>query len=103
MTGWLRIANQQALRQALERPYLDLAMLGDAYDAPGAAWVAGWQFRNLRIFANLTRATRPGDRRVLALFGYGHGLPLTRLAGDSGRFVVVAPSSVLPDEAPRCR
>ena len=53
----------------------------------GANWVMLWYGRNLRIFDNIVRGTRPGDR-VLVVYGAGHGNLLRQLAADSGLYRV---------------
>jgi Family of unknown function (DUF5694) len=60
-----------------ERLYALTATMGVSDGYRGAAWVAGWVGRNLRILANLLRATRPADR-VLLLYGAGHVPELAR-------------------------
>jgi hypothetical protein len=51
-------------------------------DFAGADLVAGWYQRNLRIYANLSRVTVPGDR-VVVIFGAGHVPILKHLVEQS--------------------
>lgn len=56
--------------------YMDMALVGGGDEYVGADMVADWYERNLKIFVNLTRIARPGDRIVLVIGG-GHE-PLLR-------------------------
>lgn len=56
--------------------YLELATVGAGDDHTGAEVVSNWYERNLRIFANIARIARPGDR-ILVVIGSGHE-PLLR-------------------------
>jgi hypothetical protein len=78
---WLR-ANAEA--------YFRIAQLGTPDDPIGANWVQLWFGRNLRIFNNIVRNTKPGDR-VLVIYGAGHGNYLRQLATDSGMYRVHDP------------
>lgn len=78
---WLR-ANAKA--------YFRIAQLGTPDDPIGANWVQLWFGRNLRIFNNIVRNTKPGDR-VLVIYGAGHGNYLRQLAADSGIYRVHDP------------
>ena len=53
----------------------------EAYD--GADVVGNWYHRNVRIYANILRATQPGDR-LLVVYGAGHMAVLTHLLEASG-------------------
>jgi hypothetical protein len=78
---WLR-ANAEA--------YFRIAQLGTPDDPIGANWVQLWFGRNLTIFNNIVRNTKPGDR-VLVIYGAGHGNYLRQLAADSGMYRVHDP------------
>jgi hypothetical protein len=52
--------------------YLQLALMGTSADPAGAEVVGGWYERNLQIYANITRATKDPEDRVLVVFGSGH-------------------------------
>lgn len=51
--------------------YLILAQMGDGAHPVGAEQMELWWGRNLHIFANIARVSRPGDR-VLVIYGAGH-------------------------------
>ena len=51
--------------------YLDLARIGSPDSLVGAALLAAWYERNVRIFVNLLRLAEPGDR-IVVFFGAGH-------------------------------
>ncbi len=61
----------------------------------GADLLSKWYERNIRIFANLQRITRPGDR-VLVLFGSGHAPILRELIQHDPRLRLVEPRDYLP-------
>lgn len=104
VADWLREANAPGFRAAIDRPYFDIALLGDARANPGAAWVSGWHLRNLRIYANLAAAVPASDGRTLAIFGFGHATLLNAFAEQSGRFALVDPLAWLPPSSPStCR
>ncbi len=98
VAAWYRAFNTPATRAAMHRPYFGYARIGDAGRNPGATWVGLWYARNLRIFANLERISRPGER-VLVLYGAGHGYLLDQFARESGAFGVVDPLAYLPPPA----
>lgn len=72
----LRRLNARDRAEREQALYVQLARIGTGDDYPGADWLGGWYERNLRIFANLTRITEPGDR-ILVVYGSGH-IPLLR-------------------------
>jgi hypothetical protein len=63
--------------------YYRIGMLGTPQDPIGANWVQSWYGRNLMIFNNIARQTKPGDR-ILVIYGAGHGNHLRQLAAESG-------------------
>jgi hypothetical protein len=68
---------------------------GDEY--PGIDGITAWYNRNLRIFGNIQRISRPGDR-VLVLIGSGH-VPILRHAVDaSPDFALIEVSEVIGRE-----
>ncbi len=71
----LRLENSPAA-DSLEMLYLHFVPIGNDTSFVGAEMVADWYARNLKIFANVTRVARPGER-VLVIMGTGHG-PLLR-------------------------
>lgn len=64
---------------------------GDNYG--GAQAIARWWERNIRMVHNLHRATTPATRRILAIVGSGHLVPLRDLLDASPQF---CPVSALP-------
>lgn len=95
MLVWL---NSPAWLRANAQAYFRIGLYGTADDAIGANWVMLWFGRNLRIFDNIVRHTRPGDR-VLVVYGAGHGNLLRQLAADSGAFAVEDTGRWLADDA----
>lgn len=97
ITSWLRALNEPSALAASHRNYFDIAMIGDAAEQPGAAWVGHWYARNLRIFANLERSASGRGDRVLAIYGAGHAHLLTQFANESGAFDVQPISQFLQE------
>ncbi len=65
-----------------------LARIGKDDNHIGADLVADWYKRNIKIFANVTRFSEPGDR-ILILYGQGHIHILRELFEDATDFEVV--------------
>jgi Family of unknown function (DUF5694) len=91
--------NTPEQRQANLAVYLDgiCRLAGDTDEAAqyaGADATGNWYHRNVRIFANILRATGPGDR-LLAIYGAAHVPVLAHLAEASGRYQLVDPASIL--------
>jgi hypothetical protein len=101
---------EQLLRRSTVASYLvhinsDTSVSGNAATYPGmllpdtaspalyarADLVANWYKRNLRIFANLTRATQLPSDRVLLIIGTGHVHILSDLALTSRYYCLVSP------------
>lgn len=87
--------------------YLELARMGSAEDPAGAEEVGAWYERNLKIYANIARATRPGDR-VLVIFGSGHLAQLASFFDQSPSYEWVSALEALGEgeggrETPRAR
>lgn len=99
VSAWYREVNTADYRARDNQLYFGVAMFGDA----GPNWLGGsWYMRNLRIFAQLRRTARPGDR-VLVLYGAGHGFLLDQYARQSGAFTLSDPVAYLPGaRRPRC-
>jgi hypothetical protein len=68
--------------------YLDLARIGGADSLVGANLLAAWYERNVRIFANLLRLAKPGDR-ILVFIGAGHAPTLGELVQSAPGFHLV--------------
>ena len=80
----------------MQRPYYEIARIGDAQATPGANWVGTWYARNLNILNSLTALARgPGDR-VVAIYGAGHGSLLDQQAREAGTFEVADTLDYLP-------
>jgi hypothetical protein len=73
--------------------------LGTDTEYPGADSVSGWWYnRNLRIFANIRRLMKPGDR-VLVVIGAGH-VPIIRHAVQaSPEMKLIEVSTILGNES----
>jgi hypothetical protein len=69
--------------------YLQLAPLGTTADPAGAEVIAGWYERNLKIYANIARATEGPDERVLVIFGSGHLAHLAQFFEENPRYELV--------------
>ena len=94
---WYRELNTPAARAEDDRDHLEISSFGDS----GPNWLGGsWYMRNLRIFAQLRRVAKPGDR-VLVLYGASHAFPLEQYARQSGAFTLSDPLAYLPPEAVR--
>lgn len=78
----------ESVRYGLARMLLLESRVGTGRDWIGADWVARWQGRNVRIFANLQRHALPGDRMIL-LIGDGHKMALEQLLDASWEFEVL--------------
>lgn len=66
---------------------------GDTY--VGADLVSKWYERNIRIFSNLQRIAKPGDR-ILVIFGSGHAAILRELIQYAPDMVLIEPRGYLP-------
>jgi hypothetical protein len=96
VSSWLRRLNRPAERREMQRPYYEIAGMGDNGANPGAAWVGSWYARNLRILNNLSALAVRSQDRVLAIYGAGHGYLLDQQAREAGKFDVAEPLSFLP-------
>lgn len=63
--------------------YARIAPVGNDSTWVGADVVAKWHRRNIKIFADLARVTKPDDR-VIVIFGAGHA-PLLRYFAKSSK------------------
>lgn len=70
----LRKMNDPAFVERGNALYLQMARVGDVANPVGAEQVGIWYARNIKIFANLARLAKPGDR-IIVIYGQGH-LPL---------------------------
>jgi hypothetical protein len=95
LVEWLRRLNGQEVQRKLQQTYLDIGMIGDARQQPGAAWVGTWYARNLRIFGNILGLVKQPKERVLVIYGAGHAYLLRQMARESGAFRVEEASAYL--------
>jgi len=90
----LRIINEPATMHDLNAFYPLMATVGAGDNWVGADVVADWHKRNIRIFANIARYTKPGDR-VLVIFGSGHMPTLRYMVKYAGDMDLVDPLDYL--------
>lgn len=81
-----------ALRQATEMLSL---RVGSGENYVGVELETSFYARNLRIFANLTRAIKSADDRVLVIYGAGHAPLLRQFVMDSPDLRLVDPNEYL--------
>jgi hypothetical protein len=84
----LRKMNDPAMMQMGTSPYLRMARLGKNDQYVGADVVGQWYLRNIRMYSNLWRFAKPGDR-VLVIVGSGHAPILRQLVGDTEEMALV--------------
>ncbi|WP_321489346.1 DUF5694 domain-containing protein [uncultured Hyphomonas sp.] len=73
------------LREQHDEFYYGMLGISDGEDLAGAALNYGWYARNALIFANLVKATRPGDR-VVVVYGAGHAYWLRHFVEETPGF-----------------
>lgn len=76
------------------RLYVEMARVGGDGNYVGADQLAVWYARNVRIFSNLARLAKAGDR-ILVIYGQGHVPILQQLARDMPGMKVVAANDFL--------
>lgn len=84
----MRLMNDPANMQMGTSPYLRMARLGKDDQYVGADVVGQWYLRNIRMYANLWRFVKPGDR-VLVIVGSGHAPILRQLVKDTEEMELV--------------
>lgn len=84
----LRLFNDPRSIAADHAFYLDTLQYGAGEEQPGAALVASWYERNIRICARIVQAARPGDR-LLVLYGSGHAYLLRDCLGSVTGFRLI--------------
>ena len=92
VAGLLTMWNDTAVYPSDTAYYYGLLHFADGPETPGADLNARWYLRNARIFGNVIRFSKPGDR-VLILYGAGHGYWLRHFASETPGYRSV---SVLP-------
>lgn len=90
----LRWMNDPAVIARAHESYPAMATVGAGDGYVGARVIADWYERNLHMFANLARASRPGDR-VLLIVGQGHAFILRELVRTHPRMELVEPLEYL--------
>ncbi|MCB9879006.1 MAG: hypothetical protein H6835_15535 [Planctomycetes bacterium] len=93
----LRFFNHERVLEASHAVYLVgkfRAADGEQFPGPDG-FVSQWHNRNLRIFSNLCRVAKPGQR-VLVLFGVGHMPILRQCVVSSPEFRLVEVADVIP-------
>ena len=90
----LAFMNQPEILTAAQQLYVDTAGVGKDDNYIGADVVTQWYKRNLRIYANLARVAKPGDK-ILVIFGQGHVPILQQLVRESGSMKLVNPLDYL--------
>ena len=93
VSEYLHEHNQPQNILAMQRAYTDCdAYISVDHDYIGPDVMAAWYGRNVRIFSNVTRITKPGDR-ILVLFGAGHVYYLRQLFGESANYELLDTNS----------
>lgn len=87
LTGQLKLVNQPEWARLNQAVYTRANEVGDGY--AGAAAVAQWYERNLKIFSNLQRLAKD-FRRIFVLYGAGHLYLLRQLIQEDGRLRLVS-------------
>ncbi|QQS42816.1 MAG: hypothetical protein IPM63_07750 [Acidobacteriota bacterium] len=89
--------NRPEMLKLTHTPYIGyFAPMADGDNYAGADFVSVWYQRNLRIFANLTRISEPGDR-VFVIYGQGHIPILKHLVESSPDYCTVDPLPYLEE------
>lgn len=89
-----RYLNTQERVKKFHEPYVRSAAVASDTSFVGAEVVADYYERNLRIYANLMKIAKPGDR-IFMMFGAGHSPFLRPLLKDSPRVEFVDPLDYL--------
>jgi hypothetical protein len=93
--GALRYLNARGTLKANNGWYLYVDLIGAGSSDAGESLTSNWYARNLRIFANIVRALRPGDR-VVVFIGAGHASILRPLIDRAPFLTDVDPEGYLP-------
>lgn len=93
----LRLSNDPDKLAQDHGMYMRFARVGAGDTYVGAELISKWYERNIRIFSNLQRITRPGDR-VIVIIGSGHAPILRELVGYDPGMVLVEAVDYLPAE-----
>lgn len=100
VAGLLRMWNDPTLAPRDMDFYYGTLGFADGSETPGADLNAQWYLRNARIFTNLMRLSKPGDR-VLVVYGSGHGYWLRHFASETPGYGNVDPVPYLKRAAQR--
>ena len=90
VAGLLLMWNDPAVRPRDMDFYYGILGYADGKDTPGADLNSRWYLRNARIFTNLMRLSKPGDR-VLVVYGAGHSYWLRHFASETPGYRNVDP------------
>ncbi|MGZ5444046.1 MAG: DUF5694 domain-containing protein [Thermoanaerobaculia bacterium] len=90
----LRFINDPANVKRGHEVYVEMARIGSPEHPVGAEQTAVWYARNIRIFANLARMAKPGDR-IVVIYGSGHTAILQQLIRDMPGMKVVEANDFL--------
>jgi hypothetical protein len=90
----LALMNDPASQDVMGQYLTVFPRLIDDDDYAGADMTGNWYFRNVRIYANILRITKPGDR-LLIFYGAGHVPVLRHLLGASGEYTLDDPYPLL--------
>lgn len=90
----LRFMNDPANVRRGHGGYVEMARVGSSGNPIGAEQTAIWYARNIKIFANLARAAKAGDR-ILVIYGSGHTAILQQLVRDMPGMAVVEANGFL--------
>jgi hypothetical protein len=91
----LRHANDPAVIAEGHGMYLRLAAVGAGDTYVGADLLSRWYERNIRIFANIQRIAKPGDR-IVVVIGAGHAAILRELVASDPDMALVETLDYLP-------
>ena len=100
VAGLLAMWNDPAVRPRDMDFYYGILGYADGKDTPGADLNARWYLRNARIFTNVMRLSKPGDR-VLVVYGAGHSYWLRHFASETPGYRNVDPLPYLKRAAAR--
>lgn len=92
----LRARNQPSYIRDGHGWYMRIGRVGAGDGYPGATLLAKWYERNIRMFANLQRIAKPGDR-LLVIVGSGHSGILRELVSASPDMTLVEATEYLPE------
>ncbi len=87
--------SREALQANLGMYAKYFAAIGKENNYVGAGLVADWYSTNIHIYANVLRIIKPGDRRIIVIFGQGHIPVLKHLLANNADFEVIEVEHIL--------